>query len=281
MAYGERLHAKPPGDYGVIDYFKFAFAGSVGIAAATLTDLNQRGEASALYQISIALTRIIGAEYMPFYVVLLVLMVLGAASIFFMQPLSMREAFLQGFGLLAVMMTILPANYVNAAPPQMEMTEDGPVEVASGQARVTAPVLLNAALPAARPAAMQDDRDMMAYNLVIRIEFPNGLQNEMSTMLRRGTLRGRLYNESTKTSYDLFSNGGADATMSGNTLTIRTSIPGTAPTTTMYARVEATGYQIILESYTAQRGNNSTWSISMTPSNTPLFLQRLTNTYWF
>ncbi|WP_306249504.1 hypothetical protein [Parvularcula sp. IMCC14364] len=282
MAYGDKRGMKDPGEYGVGDYFLMGSSGAIGIMAATLADLNQRGEASALFQISIFTTRLTGIEFMPFYVILLALMSLGALSIFFFQPLSMREAFLQGFGVLAGLMTILPANYVNAAPPEMpeatttEQQVEAKIISGLGQQETAFPESV-----APTNVALQQSSEAIGYSLVIRVEFPEGLREDLSQMIRRGALRGRLYNEQTKTSYDLFRNGGADASFAGNVLTIRTTIPGLDAQAKLWTRIEARGYAIALESFEASKGGNGAWSISMTPSDTPIFLQRLTNPYWF
>ncbi len=283
MAYGDKRGMKDPGEYGIGDYFLMGSSGAIGILAATLADLNQRGEASALFQISIFITRLIGIEFMPFYVILLALMSLGALSIFFFQPLSMREAFLQGFGVLAGLMTILPANYVNAAPPVMpdatDIEEQAQAKINSdiGQIRDAQTVSQSTV----QQVTYQQSSEMIGYNLVLRVEFPEGLREDLSRMIARGTLRGRLYNEATDTSYDLFRNGGADAYFNNDTLTIRTTIPGLTDEAKLWTRIEASGYAIALESFDARLGGNSAWNISMTPSNTPIFIQRLTNPYWF
>ncbi len=301
MAYGDKRGNKLPGEYRTTDYFGFAMAGAFGIVAATLTDLNQRGDASALYQVShwaVAASELVGLGQIPLYVVVALLMAVGASSIFFLQPVSMREAFLQGFGVLAVLMTIVPSDLgaaLNApidelpVPQEAQLQAQAQVAAFMGQAGgesvrtgIQKAVYQPNIDPSMQKTALQPDAgNVGGYNITIEINFPDVLEQDVSEMVRRGTMRGRLYNDSTRKSYNLFRNGGADANLRGNVLVIRASVPGDEATTTLFTRVEAAGYKITLEEFEARQGRNSVWVINMTPSNTPLFIQRLGNSYRF
>ena len=301
MAYGELRGRKAPGEFVFSDYFGFAAAGSVGIIAAILVDLQQSADASALFVMNKWISNfstLLGFGELPLYIVILILMAIGAISIVYFQPVTMQSAFIQGFSVLAALMTIAPADLGGALEAPMDMEELPPPAEASlkPQARMAAymgeigglsvqqgiqPAVYQQPARIEKVALQPDSARSNGYNLTIVINFPDGLREDVSNMVRRGTLRGRIYNSATEKSYNMFRSSGADANMSGNKLTIRTSLDGTDPTTKVYARVEAAGYTITIEEFEARLGRNAAWQIDMTPSNTPLFLQRLGKSYWF
>ena len=117
MPYGLKRGVKNPGEYNFADMFGLALAGATGIIAALVTDYQQKGEASALYTINqwvVSASRMIGLGDTPLWVVVIGLISLGAGSIFYFQPITRQGAFAQGFGLLAVMMTAVPADLAGA-----------------------------------------------------------------------------------------------------------------------------------------------------------------------
>lgn len=315
MAYGDARGGKLPGDFRFSDYFGLASSGAVGIIAAILVDLQQSADASALFVMNrwvSNFSNLIGFGELPLYAVILVLMAIGAISIFYFQPVTMQSAFIQGFSVLAALMTMAPADLGGSLEAPMD---ELPVSASAEQAglKMTAQssmawrgpdseglsgrgdVQLAAYAPSTAPqdtivvqsATLQqvnlqsDAGGTEAYDLTMVINFPNGLRNNVSEMIRRGRLRGRLYNESTKKSYNLFRSSGAYNRIKGNTLTIRTSVPGSEDMTKMYARVEVAGYLITIEEFEAKQGRNANWEINMTPNKTPIFIQRLSKSYWF
>ena len=302
MAYGELRGRKAPGEFNFADYFGFASAGSVGIIAAILVDLQQSADASALFVMNKWISNfsgLLGFGELPLYVVVLILMALGAASIIYFQPVTMQSAFIQGFSVLAALMTLAPADLGGSLEAPMEMDDELPPPAEASlqpQIRNAAymgslggagvrggiqPAVYQKAVAQVETVSLQRDGAAQGYNLTLVITFPNGLREDASTMIRRGTLRGRVYNSATEKSYNMFRSSGAEAKMTGNRLTIRTSLDGTDDTTKVYARVEAAGYAITIEEFEASIGRNPNWEINMTPSNTPLFLQRLGKSYWF
>ncbi|MGV6800520.1 MAG: hypothetical protein ACWA5L_01200 [bacterium] len=307
MAYGERKGIKMPGEFRLADYFGFSIAGSLGIVTAMLVDMRQSADASALFVINkwvSELGGIFGFGELPLYAVVLLMMVIGAASVLYFQPVSMQGAFAQGFGVLAALMTIAPSDFGAPLDAPIDDLDILPAPTAQihpqAGAQLTAFVGMSNGLQigeyidygvyhpnearietiasvAQRPAQANSN----AYDLTIQINFPEGLKADFESLVRNGNLRGRLHNKSTGKTYNLFRNGGAYVTPDGNSITIRTSLPGKEDSTDLYARVEAAGYAITIEQFEAKKGRNPTWQINMTPSNTPLFVQRFGKSYWF
>jgi hypothetical protein len=293
--------SKLPGEFKFADYFGFASAGAIGVVAAIIVDMTQSADTSTLFFLSRwfdALTSLIGLDQIPLYGIILILMGLGAMSVFYFQPVTMRGAFVQGFSVLAAVMTLAPAELSKPLDAPMMDVDDSEPAVASlePKARLASyvgsmggvnfqPHLQPAVYtPGAQPAiqtvaAIQDERQQR-YNLTIEIDFPDGLRQDYKNMVQRGRLRGKLHNKNTRQTFDLFRSGNR-VSAQGNKLIIRTSIAGTDATAELYARVEAVGYSINEEKFDARLGNNVTWKINMTPSRTPIFLQRLNKSYWF
>lgn len=294
MAWGEKRGGRAPGEYGLFDKIGLGFASAVGIAVATVVNLTQTDGASALFKFNdwlTSVTAMLGIASVPLYGVILILMAIGAGSVTYFQPVTARGAFAQGFGLLAVLTTIAPsdhgnalpgmdndlpaANFIDDLPPagdggssmDMEGTPDG-IVFRPGIDSVTAQRITGT-------AARTTGTVQSGYNLRIKIAFPQGLNNDVSTMVRRGTLRGRLVNKTSGVTYNLFANSGAELDYRGNALYIATTLPGSAPTASLALRVEADGYAINDSRYTARPGSNPVWSVRMEPSGRPLILQRL------
>ena len=292
MAYGVKRGIKSPGEFGFSDMFGLALAGSTGIIAALVTDYQQKGEASALFTINqwvVSASTLLGFSTIPLWMVALGLVIFGAASIFYFQPITRQGAFAQGFGLLAVMMTAVPADLAGG----LEAMNDLPGLEASGapdrQAALGAAGLINASFAPAVYSADGSARIIQAqnraaykYDVIIKINFPNGIQSNVDTMIRRGELRGRLHNEATGETWNLFRTAGGSLTRNGDTLTVRAGVPTRADgSSRLWIRVEAAGYAIEEQSASANRGRRLNWNIDMTPSSTPLFVQRLNKSYWF
>lgn len=282
MAYGDRRGVKNPGEFKFADYLGFGLAGSLGIVAAMLVDLRQSAESSALFVINrwvADVGMLLGLGQLPLYAVVLIMMAIGAASVFYFQPVSLQGAFAQGFGVLAALMTVAPADI--GAP------LDAPMDQLPAPQAMAPATVHNATYVAAnntnlrQEASFLQERNSERYDVVIEINFPNGLSRDFDRMVRTGLLRGRLHNKDTGRTYNLFRNGGANMTHTNRKVTIRTSLPGDADTADLYARIEADKYAITVEQFTADAGDNPTWVINMTPSNTPLFIQRLGQSFWF
>ncbi len=296
MAYGEQKGRKDAGDYSAVDMFGLSLASAIGIVVATFFDLTQSDEASALFlfnQWLATATETLGLSTPPLYAVVLILMAVGASSIFFLQPVTLRGAFAQGFGVLAAITTVAPSN-LGSAMPGAESGDFAPLPAAS-----------LAAEPFAQPAVMELDGAVSAmglstpiaawsgtataammqssgYSIRIQVEFPNGLAKDPQQMIREGSLRGRLHNSASGMTYSLFRTVGANLQWEGTQrLRIVTRIPGDASSAEMVARIEAEGYRIIEDRFNATQGVNGVWTITMQPSNTPLVLQRFRRSYTF
>ena len=275
MAYGERNFRKAPGEYGPVDILGMGIASAFGIAAAIVFDLTQHDEASALFLMNEwvgKLTDTVGAPSVPLYGVVLLLMALGGGSILYFQPSTMKGAFAQGFGALAALMTVAPSDLGSALPGNAE----DPLPPAL-QSLPPADAIIEPASFAAATTAAQSQ----GYGVRIKVVFPNGLDRSLNELIRRGGLRGRLYNETTNQTYNLFRAGGGELEYKDDALYVSTFLPGNADEAVLWARVEAEGYKITVENFSADQGANPVWTINMRPSNTPLFVQRLRHSYDF
>lgn len=293
MAWGEKRGGRASGEYGLFDKAGFGLSAAMGIAAATIIDLTQSDDASALYVFNKwvgGLTETLGLGGLPLYAIVLILMGIGAASVFYLQPVTLRGAFAQGFGVLAAIMTLAPSDLgtplpgMNDGMPLPSFSDEGalppPAEGFGDDEVAPDDIVFRPALAPvlATPLAMAAGTTAVAqqgYNVRIRVVFPEGLSTDVATMVRRGTLRGRLVNKANNTSYNLFRNTGAGLNFRGNTLYIATTLPGSGGSANLRARIEADGYDINDSSFTVRQGDNPTWTITMEPSGTPLFLQRL------
>lgn len=113
MPYGVKRGYKAPGEFGVMDIAGLALSGSAGIVAALVTDYQQSAETSALFTLNrwaVSLGSMVGMSEIPLLAVVLGLVGVGAASVFYFQPITRQGAFAQGFGLLAVLMTAIPSD---------------------------------------------------------------------------------------------------------------------------------------------------------------------------
>lgn len=290
MAYGIKRGIKAPGEFGMSDMFGLGLAGSAGIIAALVTDYQQQGEASALFTINqwvVALSSILGLSAIPLWMVALGLILFGAGSIFYFQPITRQGAFAQGFGLLAVLMTAVPADLAGGLE---AMSEDLPgLEAAefTREASLSGAQIINAAYAPGQGAASAariipvQNRQSSKYDVSITINFPNGIPDNIDAMIRRGDLRGRLHNEETNQTWNLFRTAGGSVQRNGNQLKVRAGVPARSSAARLWIRVEAAGYAIEEQSASAQRGQRLNWSVNMTASDTPLFIQRLGKSYWF
>ncbi len=285
--YGMKRGIKAPGEFGVSDMAGFGLASAAGIVAALVTDYQQKGEASALYTINrwvVTVGEILGFGQVPLWVVVVGLIGIGAGSTFYFQPITRQGAFAQGFGLLAVMMTAVPADLASGlrstggALPDLEsvslereaMRDDGIMSATFSQ---TAPA-------EARVIQVQE-RQAARYVVELRIVFPNGVPDDIDQMIRKGTLRGRLHNADTGETFNLFRSAGGDLMMRGDSLIIRAGVPARSATATLWVRIECEGYSIEEKSTGASLSEPLNWTIELRPSSTPLFLQRLSKSYWF
>lgn len=281
MAYGVKRGMKAPGEFTMGDMAGLALSGSAGIIAALVTDYQQSGEASALYTINqwvVQVGSILGISEIPLWMVVIGMTLFGAGSIFYFQPITRQAAFAQGFGLLAVLMTAIPSNLAGGLE-AMGDNLPGLESVAhqgSSDARA-----YQATYMTAQYTQVQDRRGAAKYEVTLTINFPNGLPASVDTMLRKGTLRGRLHNQDTGETFNLFRSAGGSLQQRGNSIVIRCGVPARSESGTLWVRVEAEGYAIEQTSYDARLGSAVNWTVDMSPSSTPLFMQRLNKSYWF
>lgn len=293
MAYGVKRGLKTPGDFSIIDYLGLALAGASGIIAALVTDYRQQGEASAIYTINqwvAGLSSFLGLTDVPLYVVVLGLVGIGAGSIFYFQPITRQGAFAQGFGLLAVLMTAVPADLAGGLQPvRSDILELEPIstEARLDDVRVQDRGLLKLASYAPGEARLieaqtrTEQKRLNKYDVTLVINFTDGLSKEVETLIRQGALRGRLHNSKTKRTYNLFRSAGGSIARRGDTLIIRTGVPANSTEAKLWVRIECDKYKIEQQSINVTLGSPVTWSINMQPSSSPLFMQRLNQSYWF
>lgn len=288
MAYGIKRGIKAPGEFGVSDVMGFALAGSAGIIAALVTDFQQKGEASALFTINqwvVALSTLLGISEIPLWVVALGLIMVGAGSIFYFQPITRHGAFAQGFGLLAVLMTAIPPDLAGGLEAISDDGLPGIDQASFTREASLQPGIINAAYSPSSDArivlAQNNRRQQAKYEVNLRVTFPNGLPEDIDAMMRKGTIRGRLHNEGTAQTWNLFRSAGGTIERRGNTLHITAGVPARDQSARIWVRIEAMGYLIEEQSAMARLDRNLDWSIEMTPSDTPLFIQRLNKSFWF
>jgi hypothetical protein len=283
MPYGVKRGVKAPGEFGIADIFGLALAGSAGIIAALVTDYQQKGEASAIYTINqwvVSLSRMLNLGDVPLWAVIVGIIALGALSTLYFQPITRQGAFAQGFGLLAVLMTAVPADLAGGIEPPLA---DLPVIEPAAFKQAEAPkILVPSSVAPGQGAALYDVQARTnKYQVKLTIVFPNGVPTDVDTMIRQGTLRGRLHNADTRSTFNLFRSAGGRIDRTSDSIIISAGVPAGRSSAVLWVRVECEGYKIEEQSAQAQLGQPLTWQITMQPSSTPLFVQRLGKSYWF
>lgn len=288
-AYGMKRGIRAPGEFGISDMAGFGLASAAGIVAALVTDYQQKGEASALYTINrwvVTAGEVLGFGQVPLWVVVVGLIGIGAGSTFYFQPITRQGAFAQGFGLLAVMMTAVPADLAGGlrstggglreldtvSLEREDLRKDGIMSATFSQAAQPA--------PEARVVQVQD-RQAARYVVELRVVFTNGAPDNIDQMINRGSLRGRLHNADTGETFNLFRNAGGNIMLRGDTLIIRAGVPARSANAKLWVRIECEGYTIEEKSENASLSDPLNWTIELRPSSTPLFIQRLNKSYWF
>ena len=287
MAYGEKHGFKAPGEFKIADMLGLVLAASAGIVAALVTDFQQQGEMSALFTLNrwaVALGGLIGFTDIPLWMVVIGLTVIGAGSVFYMQPITRQGAFAQGFGLLAVLVTAVPGDFAAG----IESINNNLVAVepaVSDEAAVT-PRLITASFSPpdilmAQAAPAQSAQLAAKYDLTLTVTFADGMPDDIATMIRRGAIRGRLHNEETNETWSLFRSTGGSILRQGDRLVIEAGVPAQTEGARLWVRIEAPGYVIEEQSASAVIGEPLDWNIELKASNTPLMVQRLRKSYWF
>ena len=250
MAYGVKRGIKVPGEYGFGDILGLGLAGSAGIIAALVTDFQQQGESSALFTINrwtVEFCSALGFTDIPLWMVVLGLTAFGAVSIFYFQPITRQGAFAQGFGLLAVMMTAVPPDLAGGIE-SLNGNLPGLLPATEAREASAKPVIVNASFtPAvageqsASVYQVQTRTEAAKYDVTLRINFVNGIPSNVGTMIRRGTLRGRLHNENTNETWNLFRSAGGTIRREGNTLVVHAGVPARSASARLWVRIESVG----------------------------------------
>ena len=287
MPYGVKHGLKTPGQYSFSDLLGLGLAGSAGIISALVTDYQQQGEASAIYTINqwvVSAASLLGLGDIPLYVVILGLVGLGAGSIFYFQPITRQGAFAQGFGLLAVIMTMTPADLAGGLEPvrdDLPGLEMLPPEAVEANAGFEGGIVPASYTPGdARVFTVQANR-AARYDVTLVINFTGGIPADIDSLIRRGNIRGRLHNADTNSTYNLFRTAGGSIRRQGDKLYIRAGVPARSENATLWVRVECSNNRIEQQSAQVTLGEPLVWQIDMQPSSTPLWMQRLQQSYWF
>ena len=290
MSYGVKRGVKAPGEWGVGDLAGLALAGATGIIAALVTDYQQSQEASALFTINqwvVGLGSLLGFTDIPLWMVVAGLTMLGAGSIFYFQPITRQGAFAQGFGLLAVLMTMTPADLAGGMESSVEalpgLQPASLVREVSADPMMADPLIKTVAYAPGGGAIykVQSRGASDKYDLHLKIVYPNGISDDIDSLIRRGAFRGRIHNADTNETWSISRSAGGTLRVEGNTMYIHAGIPAESQTARIWVRIEMTGYAIEEQSAEARLGEQLDWTVTMTPSATPLFLQRLNKSYWF
>lgn len=294
MAYGVKRGVKAPGEFNTVDIFGLALAGSAGILAAIVTDYQQKGEGAAILTINqwvSSFASVFNILEVPLWAVAVGMVVAGAASVLYFQPITRQGAFAQGFGLLAVLMTAIPANLGGILTTSADADLGGlePIALNGGalnggalEAKVYNATISTHAVAQgeeARVYTVQDTRGAAKYDVNLSVNFAKGLPRDVDAMIRQGSIRGRLHNADTKTTYNLFRGGAMDRT--ANSLVFHVGVPARSDSAKLWVRFEVEGYAIEEQSADAKLDERLNWQINMQPSNIPLFIQRLGKSYWF
>lgn len=326
MPYGVKRGLRTPGEFGIGDIMGLGLSGAAGIVAALITDYQQQAEASALYTLnhwSVSLGSLIGFTEIPLWGVIVFLIAVGAGSIFYFQPITRQGAFAQGFGLLAVLMTAIPAdlaagieeiandeNLPGLIAPRdggdiagdlvqevsLQSPSNGTIKSAnfrSNDSRSTSGSLTasvsgavsglaaNAAPNVATNVAVvvKDNNGAASYSVRLSIQFVNGLPDDVNSLIRRGLLRGRLHNQATGETFNLFRTAGGQLRQKGDTIYINAGVPAREAQAKLWVRIECAGHKIEEQSATAKLGTPLNWRMVVKESSTPLFLQRLGKVY--
>ena len=276
------------------NWLKLSLTGGAGILAAVLTDLQHRGDNSALFVVARTLAgaaAVIGLASMPLYAVILLLMGVGAAVVLYFRPRGLRPAFMTGFGSLAALTTMVPGYSGEAIGSPEAAGAEAPVPVIEeGELTAAAPWANEARIAVAGFAAAEADAPPPAlkpaparrgYTLRVRMTFPDGVPEPIALRIKEGRLKTRLYDPARRKAYNLFLSAGGPVIRDGDTLQVETTIPADTPDGTLMLRVEADGYEIDVSEFRVSTGENAAWEVTMTPTDEPLILQRLKHTYAF
>ena len=267
------------------NWLRLALTGAVGILAAIIVDLRNRGDDSALFVVARSLVgaaAMVGVTTLPLWVTLGVLMMVGAGVVLYFRPHGLRPAFLTGFGSLAALTTAVPG-YSGEAP-------DVPVE---GRVPAAAPVIEPRDLPEVQAQAPPPMRlagfagasDAPAsegrYRLTLRIAFPEGVPEPVAQNIRDGLIKARLYDPASRRAYDAFGAADGPVYRDDDALELSLALPASAEESPLMLRVEAAGYRIEVAGLTASTASPTTWEVVLAPSAEPLLIQRLKHTYAF
>lgn len=281
MSYGDGTRSQVSGEFGLTRVTGFGLSAALGIGSAVIVDLVQQKEASALYVINrwiLEATSLLGIQAIPLYGVMLILMAIGAGTVLFIQPLTMRAAFAQGFGALAILVTLAPSDLgapLSAPAEEQSLGDPDAIDQMFEETSMQDGVMIV-------PTTIQrGDVIDGSYQLRIQVKFPNGLRGDLQRMIRNNQLVGKLYNSETETKYNIFRNSGAEMSYRDGTLRIVTQIDATTPDAELWLLIEAAGYRIQEESFRAQEGPNPIWNVDMQESSMPLLAQRLRHSYRF
>ncbi len=133
-----------------------------------------------------------------------------------------------------------------------------------------------------QPAAFTQAATVPAqYQIKLHVTFEGGFPNNIGTLIRRGKLRGRLHNEDTGETFNLFRNAGGILRKNDNVITIEAGVPARSRTAKLWVRIECDDHSIELQSAQATVGKPLVWPMTVKASKTPIFLQRLRRVYWF
>ena len=265
------------------NWLKMALTGALGILAALVVDLQNRGDSSALFVVArglVAVAALIGIAQVPLYATIGVLMAAGAAVVLYFRPQGLRPAFMTGFGSLAALMTMVPGHSGEAigvpsrhAPPgELPVIEQRDLDQASaGRARLAG--------FASAPEA--EDAPAYGYTIAVRMRFPAGVPEPVALRIKQGRLKARLFNPGTGRAYNLFLSAGGPVVRDEDQVLVETTIPARAEQGTLLLRVEADGHAIEVAEAQVRHGENPVWDVELAPTDEPLLWQRLKHTYAF
>ena len=276
MPYGSKKGLKAPGGFGVAGFPGLSLAALGGAFGVLVIDLQQKGEASSLFTMNkwvATFGEFAGFGHAPLWLAAFIVVIFGTGSIFYFQPATRKGAFALGLGLSAVILTAIPAELGEGL--------SGLGEEALGTDQQIARVMHGSYMPVSMTSTDASPTDDEYYNVQLKIEVPNVLPEHIGEAIRRGGLRGRLHNESTGRTYNLFRNAGGRVRYDDKLILIQAAVPANEVEARLWVRIELNGYVIEEQSADARVSTPLEWDMTLRPTSVPMMIRRFGRSFWF
>lgn len=267
-----------------------AMAAALGLSAALIADLVQKSDASAMIAVSRMVNSNLNMSF-PLYYWILAVLLLGMITVFLYEPMSKRNAFYAGAGVLAFIMAWIP---VQDTMPLIPSTGSGifGFAPASGDGKdfndllreshnKAPPVqyILNEGSPQERVYGAPGNAAVALIPTAVRIV----INIPMDTNQPMPELNGQLFDAVSEQTYRFSDDGHVEETADGYRVsyqaTLSTPRVNAAPQAHVFCRVESKGYKIVNMETVSQVGETMVLEATMVASRMPNLLQRLGQAY--